>query len=458
MRITIVGDVLLDEDIDGTATKFYPDAAAPVVEVTSRNSRAGGAGLVAGMLEADGHEVVLVTALSDDAGGARLREHLADVDLVACPSDAPTPVKSRLRAEGHPVCRIDEGCEEAPAPRVGAHTIAAIEAAEALVVADYGRGLAAHPAVREALRRRGREVPLVWDPHPRGAEPVASAALVTPNLAEAAAAAGTPPDPAAAGDAAARLLERYGCGAVAVTLGAHGALLLEERGDALLVPAAAAETGDPCGAGDRFAASAAVALARGEGHEAAVRTAVADAAAYLARGGVASLGRLQGDRTVGVEVAEAEQRRGTRSLVESVRDRGGTVVAAGGCFDLLHAGHVRTLEAARALGDCLIVLLNSDASVRRLKGPTRPIIGQDDRVEMLRALACVDDVIVFEEDGPEAALDALRPDLWVKGGDYRVESLPETRLLESWGGRAVALPYHLGRSTTHLAEALAQVG
>jgi rfaE bifunctional protein nucleotidyltransferase chain/domain len=133
-------------------------------------------------------------------------------------------------------------------------------------------------------------------------------------------------------------------------------------------------------------------------------------------------------------------------------------VATGGCFDLLHAGHARTLSAARALGDCLIVCLNSDASVRRLKGPDRPIVEQGDRADLLASLQCVDAVLVFDEDTPEMAMSQLKPDLWVKGGDYRESDLPEAALLSGWGGSVMTVPYHLGRSTSRLASALADVG
>jgi rfaE bifunctional protein nucleotidyltransferase chain/domain len=135
-----------------------------------------------------------------------------------------------------------------------------------------------------------------------------------------------------------------------------------------------------------------------------------------------------------------------------VRRAGGTVVATGGCFDLLHAGHVAMLERARALGDCLVVCLNSDASVRRLKGPDRPLVGEHDRAAVLAALACVDAVAVFGEDDPRAVLERLRPHLWVKGGDYGVADLPEAATLAGWGGQAVIVPYVTGRSTTRLIE------
>jgi rfaE bifunctional protein nucleotidyltransferase chain/domain len=141
-----------------------------------------------------------------------------------------------------------------------------------------------------------------------------------------------------------------------------------------------------------------------------------------------------------------------------VRAAGGTVVATGGCFDLLHAGHVRTLVAARALGDCLIVCLNSDTSVRRLKGRGRPLVTQDDRASVLEALSCVDGVIIFDEDTPERALRRARPHVWVKGGDYEGVRLPEADVLAEWGGRALVLPYLDGRSTTRLIEEAATNG
>jgi rfaE bifunctional protein nucleotidyltransferase chain/domain len=140
------------------------------------------------------------------------------------------------------------------------------------------------------------------------------------------------------------------------------------------------------------------------------------------------------------------------ALARRIRSAGGTVVATGGCFDLLHAGHVRMLAAARALGDCLIVCLNADASVRRLKGGERPVVSEDDRAAVLAGLRCVDAVAVFAEDEPSAVLRELRPHLWVKGGDYAVADLPERAVLGEWGGRAVTVPYLAGRSTSNLIE------
>jgi len=235
---------------------------------------------------------------------------------------------------------------------------------------------------------------------------------------------------------------------VAVTLGARGALLVGGAGPALVVPAGrvGGASLDPCGAGDCFAATAAVRLAAGALPSEAVRAAVAAASAFVAEGGAA------GAAAGGFAPPPAPVPEDARALAARVRAAGGTVVATGGCFDLLHAGHVRTLEAARALGDCLVVCLNSDASVRRLKGPDRPLVDEADRAAVLAALACVDAVAVFEEDDPREILRALRPHVWAKGGDYAVGDLPEAAVLAEWGGQAVIVPYVAGKSTTRLIE------
>ncbi|WP_240958241.1 D-glycero-beta-D-manno-heptose 1-phosphate adenylyltransferase, partial [Streptomyces barkulensis] len=180
-----------------------------------------------------------------------------------------------------------------------------------------------------------------------------------------------------------------------------------------------------------------------------VRGAVAAATGYVAAGGAAALAFPDRAAPRPPSAARGED---AEHLVARVRAAGGTVVATGGCFDLLHAGHVGLLQAARRTGDCLVVCLNSDASVRRRKGPGRPINPLADRVRVLRALECVDAVAVFDEDTPEELLERLRPDVWVKGGDYALAELPEAALVEGWGGQAVLLPYLDGRSSSRIAE------
>jgi len=425
----------------------------PVVDVRDDVRRAGGAGLVATMLRRDGHDVRLVTVLSDDARGDELRALLPGIEVVAGPSGVPTPVKTRVRVGEHALVRIDEACATPPVPDATDAMVAALADVDAVVVADYGRGVAAAPVLREALRAAATSRPIVWDPHPKGAAPVAGVAVVTPNAAEARGFSGATGSGVPFATAAAEaLVARWGVGAVAVTLGSRGALLRTAGGDSRFVPTAPVETGDPCGAGDRLAAGIAVALAAGGALEDAVAAGVGDASAYLAAGGVTAL--LAPPAPVPVPGSDRDAIR----LAHDVRAAGGTVVATGGCFDLLHAGHARTLSAARALGDCLVVCLNSDSSVRGLKGPDRPIMSQEDRVELLLALDCVDAVIVFDESTPDQALRRFKPDVWAKGGDYSADELPEARTLAEWGGHVVTVPFHAGRSTTKLAAALARVG
>jgi rfaE bifunctional protein nucleotidyltransferase chain/domain len=253
------------------------------------------------------------------------------------------------------------------------------------------------------------------------------------------------------------LLHAWQAGAVAVTLGAQGALLTHGHGAPLLLPAPHVTGGDACGAGDAFAATAAALLGSGEVTEEAVRQAVVEATQFVEDGGAVGFAARLGARTspeTGLrnrpwpgEAAEVARR---------VHARGGVLVATGGCFDLLHSGHVACLQAARGLGDALIVCLNSDESVRRLKGPSRPVVPAEDRSRILEALQCVDAVHVFDEDTPQEALRQLRPHVWAKGGDYAGADLAEESVLAEWGGHVVTLPYVGGRSTTALVDAAAQ--
>ncbi|MDQ2584203.1 D-glycero-beta-D-manno-heptose 1-phosphate adenylyltransferase [Saccharothrix yanglingensis] len=437
MKLAVVGDCLLDVDLVGTAERLCPDAPAPVLDVSDEHVRPGGAGLAAALAARDGLDVVLVGAVADDADGHRLRAALTDVPSVLGPTGVATPVKTRLRCGGHSIARVDRGGGPG-APRVTDEMLDAVRSADLVLVSDYGRGLVRDERLRGVLAG----VPVVWDPHPRGPEPVPGARLVTPNAAEAAGFSGH----ADAEDAAAALRGRWRARAVVVTRGADGALL-HGGGTPVTVPAPRVAVADPCGAGDRFAVTAAARLMAGAPLDEAVASAVTAAADFLARGGAAGFAaRATVPRA---RVGGAGPSSGV-SAVDAVRARGGVVVATGGCFDLLHAGHVRTLRAARSLGDCLVVCLNSDSSVRRLKGPDRPVTLEQDRVEVLRALDCVDDVLVFGEDTPERLLAELRPDVWVKGGDYTADSLPEADLVREWGGRTVVVPYHRGRSTTEM--------
>ncbi|MFL5737816.1 MAG: PfkB family carbohydrate kinase [Actinomycetota bacterium] len=448
--IVVFGDTLLDRDIEGSAERLTPDAPVPAVDVSSERSRPGGAGLAAALAARDGHDVTLVTALAGDAGGEELRTLLleAGVDLLDVGRSGSTEEKVRVRTPGpagRSLLRLDrrEG-RSGPPGSLNDSGVGLLRDAPVVLVSDYGRGITAHPQIRSAIEQRSR--PTVWDPHPNGAAPTRGVRLATPNLREAARSANVDVDGSlgAFTRAAQELLRRWSARGVAVTLGERGALYADDGDVPLVVPPPFRTAGDPCGAGDRFATAAASLLAGGALPSEAVCGAVAAATEFVARGGASSLS----------DDAEA---RGDRDddpwrLVARVRARGGTVVTTSGCFDLLHAGHVANLRAARQLGDCLVVCLNADASVRRLKGKGRPIVPLEDRREVLLALDCVDAVVPFEEDVPLGILARLHPDVFAKGGDYTAQTLPEADLVRLWGGQAVVLPYLDGRSTSQLVD------
>lgn len=316
MKIAVVGDLLLDVDLQGTSGRTSPDAPgpsgpAPIVDVARSDVRAGGAGLVATLLRRDGHDVRLISVLGADRSASRLRGALDDlapgIECVLGATSDPTPVKTRVRANGVTLARIDVGCAIAPTePSITADMVDALGDVDALVVADYGRGMTAAGGLREAMSTATDAIPVVWDPHPRGAEPVRGVEVVTPNVGEAArfVASYAPgrahpggndaqelTDSEAAG--AARLLrDHWGSRAVAVTLGARGLVLCGHAGRAQATHAIRAprvSVADSCGAGDRLASSAAAALGSGTSLGTALEHAVDVTAEFLRRGGVATL-------------------------------------------------------------------------------------------------------------------------------------------------------------------------
>lgn len=444
--LVVLGDTLLDSDITGTVSRLCPDAPVPVVDLTTQRQRPGGAGLAALLAARAGHQVTLVTALADDAPARLLRDLLtADVDVLAMPLQGATVCKTRVRTAGRSLLRIDSGDGRAAGGPVDPEVRDALRGAAAVLVADYGRGVTAVTGLRVALAELAGRVPVVWDPHPHGGTPIPGCRVVTPNEREATAFASVA-DGLSIG---AVLRQRWQCCAVAMTRGARGALLTTSGGClAVPVPGIAVAPGsDTCGAGDAFAAAVTGALLDNRSITEAVQVAVDTASRFVADGGVSSIAAGSAV-THPLPVA-----RSVPDIAARVRRRGGRLVATGGCFDLLHPGHLSLLRQARALGDGLVVCLNSDESVRRLKGPSRPIVPAAGRIALLEALEPVDAVAVFDEDTPAELLAQLRPDIWVKGGDYTVADLPEAPLISRYGGQAVIIPLVEGYSTSRLVAA-----
>jgi D-beta-D-heptose 7-phosphate kinase / D-beta-D-heptose 1-phosphate adenosyltransferase len=434
--ITIVGDAMVDVDVVGTADRVGPEGCL-VVDVDSDVRRPGGAALAAMFAARDGAHVRLVTAIGDDGTGRWLVRQLdaAGVDVVDLRLHQPTPQKWRIRAADGTVVRVDRNCREPSVPvsvaRPGDLTGAAV------LVSDYGRGVV--PASATAIAAATADAPVVWDPHPRGASPAGGLDLLVPNESEARGLARSALPSTDPPTLACVLAAELGC-TTAVTCGPRGAVVAEPGASPITVPARAA-VGDSCGAGDRL--SARVTLARGHGASAvtAVVEGVEAASRFVATG----------------EWTDRHPHAGVRpghpdafQLAARTRAAGGRIVAAGGCFDLLHAGHVELLESARALGDCLIVCLNSDRSIRRIKGPGRPIVEEADRRRILESLRCVDAVAVFDDPTPAALLRELQPHVFAKGADYVAEHLPERTVMAAWGGTVAILPLAGTRSTSSL--------
>ncbi|NJC71753.1 D-glycero-beta-D-manno-heptose 1-phosphate adenylyltransferase [Planosporangium thailandense] len=464
--VLVVGDALLDGWLVGSPRRLCREAPAPVLEVERTTYAGGGAANAACNVAALGGRAVLVGAIGEDPDGGRLRRRLdaAGVDhrLVSVRGRR-TIAKRRLVADDQIVLRFDEGDsgplpEEATAALVEKVGAALDEGVDAVIVGDYGAG-GVDDAVHALLAQRRAHIPLlVVDAHdPR---PWASVRpdLVTPSFAEACrlldcdAAAVDGRRAEWVTDAADRLLALAGAPAVAVTLDVEGAVVLTGQVEPVRTYAQPAPASHAAGAGDAYVAAFTLALA--------TNVPLADAAevAQLAAT-AATRGRTPGtavcDTRGLLEVGGAGDpvAMSVTDLVAAVsahRKQGRRIVFTNGCFDVLHRGHVGYLNQAKRLGDVLIVAVNSDDSVRRLKGPERPVNPVEDRVAVLAALACVDHVVIFEEDSPANLIALVQPDLYVKGGDYRPETIPEAALVRKLGGEVLTLDYLPDRSTTKL--------
>jgi len=452
--LVVVGDVMLDVDKSGVVDRLSPEAPVPVLHRISERRRPGGAALAAMLAVRSGSRpVVLIAAFADDDAARQVRQLIGDsVQVIPLEWTGTTPVKTRLRAGSHPIARMDEGGAAGAVKALPVDVEQVLSTAAAVLVADYGGDVTGYQPLRERLSAVSARTPIIWDPHPSGSDPVDGTWWVTPNEAELRALSAAA-DPSwtrlgALRRQARSMAERWQTRGVCVTLGSKGAMLCTGDEPPLVVSPSAVTIGDTCGAGDSFAAAAALAFADGRLPSEVIAVAVDGAARFVAAGGAAAFDPAD----VVAPRADPGMARPLVELLSGVRRSGGQVVATGGCFDLLHAGHVATLQAARALGDCLVVCLNSDSSVRRLKGSGRPLQPEQDRARVLLALESVDAVVVFDEDTPCTVLREIRPDVFAKGGDYSGLTLPEARVLAEWNGEIVTVPYLPGRSTTALVE------
>lgn len=471
-RIAVLGDVMLDRYVLGEAARISPEAPIPVFRIANERSMPGGAANVACNVAALGGKVHLVGLVGNDAAAAMLEGALSGVSgleaTLVCDPERPTTLKTRYVAQGQQLLRVDS---ESTVPASGIPARALIEAvkgalaeARTLVLSDYAKGVLGPQVLSRVLEfARERGCLIIVDPKQVDMRCYAGADIVTPNVIEAAKMTGLGcDDDASLVEAARRIGATVGCRHVIITRGAKGMSVVGmARGDEPFhVPAELREIHDVSGAGDTALATLALALSAGAPIKIAARLANIAAGIAVSKPGTATVpvedlvtgvqrasGRREHEKIVGRAVAAR--------MAARWREEGRKIVFTNGCFDLLHPGHIRLIHRALAEGNRLIVALNSDASVRRLKGEGRPIQSEEARATVIASLAGVDAVLIFEEDTPIDIIKELRPDVIVKGADYNEEEVVGGSFVRSNGGRVVLAPIEVGHSTT---SAIARAG
>lgn len=466
LKVLVIGDAILDSYLIGSVDRICREAPVPIVALTDRVDAPGGAANAAVNAAALGASARFLSAVGDDREGRVLARTLvargvSPGDLLMDPSRE-TLSKNRLVADSQILIRFDRGTTEASSGATEAELICRLEEAflvsDAVIVSDYTYGVLTPAVISKlaALQAESPSVVVVDAKFPQRFRDVGVTA-VKPNHAEAARLLGIGPA-GGAGRASSierhadELLELTGARLVVVTMDVDGALLLERDRPAYRTYARPSTNARATGAGDTFTAALSLALGAGADALAAVELASQAASVVVEREGTSTcsstllLERIGGDTTY---VADWER---IERLAAAYRADGRRIVFTNGCFDILHRGHITYLNQAKALGDVLVVALNADESVRRVKGSGRPINSLEDRADVLAALSCIDHIVAFEDDTPVRLLERIRPDVYVKGGDYHVDMLPERETVEALGGVVRILPYVEDRSTTGIIE------
>ena len=460
-RVLVYGDMILDDTLFGRADRLSPEKPVPVVRFEHRDLYLGGAGNVVRNLQALDCEPILVTIVGEGEAGNECRAQLASAGLATDGLiEAPgwsTPRKMRVHAGQHALVRIDFEEERPADPRVDAameDTLSRLApGCQGAIVSDYRKGTVTE-ACMDRLKRALGDAPLIVDPKGIRPDLYRAADYLLPNERELADLLGGEwDDPGAE-----RLLERLGLAALVLTRSERGVRLFGGKAP-MDIAARAREVFDVTGAGDTFAAAFAAFLLSGESAEMAAGLANVAAGIKVRKVGTATVTRSEMAAEIDRAPASVGKRIDTLAAAEiaaRLRARGEVIVFTNGCFDLLHAGHIKYLQASRDMGDCLIVGLNTDESVARLKGNGRPILDERERAEILSALSCVDYVVSFGEDTPLALIEAIRPDVLTKGADYERQDVVGGDLVESYGGRVERIELVAGKSTSGIIERISE--
>jgi D-beta-D-heptose 7-phosphate kinase/D-beta-D-heptose 1-phosphate adenosyltransferase len=465
--ILCVGDLMLDDFVYGDVSRISPEAPAPVIRVSREDLVIGGAGNVARNIASLGARCLFVGVVGDDAAGKLLRSELGGAkggiaSRLVVDRERPTTRKLRFVSEHHSTHLLRADWEvtnpvgAATETALIKHALALLPRADAVVLSDYAKG-ALTPRLIKAVIERARKLktPVIVDPKGGDFSIYRGATVITPNRKELADATRQPVTTAAEIAAAARVLARtVGSRAVLVTLSEEGMLLHTRKAAPVHVPAYSVKVRDVSGAGDTVAAVLAVMLALGADFEAAMRAANAAAAVVVGKRGTAtvSAAELRARILPAASLVNEEKIVFDWSVLDARlaawRRQGLRIGFTNGCFDLLHPGHIKVLTQARAACDRLVVGLNGDASVRRLKGEGRPLQDAHARAEVLAALEAIDLVVVFDEDTPLKLIQRVRPKVLVKGADYKREQVVGREVVEAQGGEVILVDLVPGHSTS----------
>jgi D-beta-D-heptose 7-phosphate kinase / D-beta-D-heptose 1-phosphate adenosyltransferase len=466
-RVVVVGDAMLDRYQEGRIGRISPEAPVPVFELERTHSGLGGAANVAKCLVALGANVELCAVVGDDADAASLLEAARSlrigVDGVVVDPARPTTVKTRVVAGRHQLIRIDHERTDPLPHDLEGRMIAVVEdlaaTADALILSDYAKGMLTEAMCRAALRAAAH-APVLVDPKTPPWDRYRGATMIKPNVNETQLYLGDLPDDDERAETLARQIGRQlQVRHVLITRAADGMTLVEdagrsEAGAALHLRACHRELHDLTGSGDVVAAVLGLALAADVELRLAAWMSNVAAGVNVSRFGASAVSGGDILEAMGEQQLHLERKILTRAkaaeLARRLREQGKTVVFTNGCFDILHLGHVTHLERSRQQGDALIVGINTDASVARLKGLGRPVQHEHDRSRIIAAQGCVDAVVLFDEDTPLELIAAIEPDVLTKGADYRVAEVVGRDLVEKRGGRVMLIDLVDGRSTTAL--------
>ncbi len=451
---------MLDQYLFGATSRISPEAPVPVVHVQETDDRPGGAANVAVNLAALGATTRLIGVIGKDAAGDSLESILRargiDCDFHRA-DDRPTITKTRVQSRGQQLIRLDqENVAELHDDALIETLRAAIGMAGAVILSDYGKG--ALTDVKKMISVcRDEKVPVLVDPKGTDFNKYKGASLITPNQGEFEAVAGICASDEELVTRGRNMVGDLNLEALLITRSEKGMLLLESGEEPLFLLTQAREVYDVTGAGDTVIATLAAAVASRQDLSAAAALANIAAGLVVRKIGVATITPSE------IRVAMHQRGQGGRGLVakdelvamvDESRGRGERIVMTNGCFDILHAGHVAYLEEAKSLGDRLVVAVNDDDSVRRLKGESRPVNALDDRMLVLSGLAAVDWVVPFSDDTPAALIASVLPDVLVKGGDYRPEDIAGGKEVQDNGGEVCVLAFRDGHSTTRIIDRL----